>query len=580
MGAGAASVTVVDDTTRRSVDPRAVAIDSFIRAWFRLHPVTATFAGDHASDGRLPDYSPEGLAAARDELSGLRRDLADAGLGLAMPAEIANRDWLAIDGVLADATLEIELAELDSRHFLRGNPLLPISDALHGLVSLALSSLPIGDAVDAAISRLVAFPSFLHGARRTIGDGGVPAAWRDRTVRTCDGGLALLADLAGWPVAGGAPVAQCRAFQEAARHAAAAVDWYRAWVGGRPDASVTRYAAGEALLDLVARRAHGAERPVEAMRHEARASLEREVNRLNDLLQASGDGSWDAVMARIVDRHPGVDGVLAACEASWRSMRDAASTSVTWPAAPVEFVPMPDWARRAAPDLSWRLYRSPPPLELPAVDHYHVPLPDENADGAAREQFARSWNHVAVRLQHVLHHGGLGRHNVYWHAAVAPSRIGRLAAVDGASRMAMQTGGTLAEGWAAYAVELMEEEGVLTADERLAAQRERVHIMVRAVVDLELHTGRLSYDRAVQFHHEVALVPRQAALAEVTRCSMFPGTGLMRWFGLRELWRARHAAESSLRDQFDPGSFHDEILGFGAIPVTLAARLLGAARER
>jgi hypothetical protein len=546
----------------RGDEPRRAAIDAFIESHFRLQPVSATFAGNHAFDAHLPDYSPEGLTAARQERSRLRRDLADAGLGLLAPSDIARRDWVAIDGALADASLEIELAEADSPHFLRGNPLLPIADALHGLVAIALSeALPIDIAVDSVVARLKAFPSFLHGARRSLGDGPVPPSWRDRAVRTCDGGLALLADLAGWAVGGGAAVSLCRALQDAGVHAAAAVDWYRAWVAGREYAPSTRYAAGGSLLDTIARRAHGAERPVEAMRHEARASLER-----------------DAVVARVTSQHPAVDDVLATCAASWEALRDASSAQVTWPGVPVRFIPMPAWARRAAPDLSWRLYRSPPPLERSDADRYHVPLPDEDADGAARERFAQRWNHVAIRLQHVLHHGGLGRHNVYRHAAGAPSRIGRLAAVDGASRMALLVGGSLVEGWAAYAIEMMEEEGVLTPDERLAAQRERVHIMVRAVVDLELHTGRLSYDHAMQFHHEVALVPRAAARAEVTRCSMFPGTGMMRWFGLRELWRARHAAESALRERFDAHAFHDAVLACGAIPVTLVSSLMAASR--
>jgi hypothetical protein len=559
---------------------RRRAIDTFIQAHFRLQPVTATFAGNHDHDDRLPDYSPEGLGAARAERCRLRRELAGAGLGLISPADISGRDWIAIDGALADATLEIELAEADSSHFLGGNPLLPILEALHGIVSIALSAPAPGElAVESAIARLKAFPSFLPGARRSLGDGPVPAAWRDLAVRACDGGVALLADLAGWPVAGGAPVAQCRAFQDAASHATAAVDWYRAWVAAREEASPTRYAAGGSFLDTIVRRGHGAERPVEAMRHEARASLEREVNRLHDLLRAGGDATWDAVRARLSAHQPAVDEVLASCTAAWQELREASAGLVTWPGASVEFVPMPTWARRAAPDLSWRLYRSPPPLDLPVTDRYHVPLPDEAADGATREHFAKAWNGVAIRLQHVLHHGGLGRHNAYRHAAQAPSRIGRLAAVDGASRIAMLVGGSMVEGWAAYAVEMMEEAGILSPDEILAAQRERVQIMVRAVVDLELHTGWLSYDRAVQFHHEVALVPVAAARAEVTRCSMFPGTGMMRWFGLRELWRARHAAESSLRDRFDARTFHDSVLGCGAIPVPLVTRLMEASRQ-
>ena len=82
----------------------------------------------------------------------------------------------------------------------------------------------------------------------------MPAAWRDRAIRECDGGLQLLADLAGWPVAAGAPVTLCRDLMEASTHAAAAVDWFRSYLAGREAADETRYAAGHGLLALLLRR--------------------------------------------------------------------------------------------------------------------------------------------------------------------------------------------------------------------------------------------------------------------------------------------------------------------------------------
>lgn len=556
-------------------DPRTRALQSFFDAYYAMHPVTATFAGRRDHDAALPDYSPEGRAARQADRGRLRRDLNEAGLGIVGPEELRRPDWLAIDGALADATVELEMAEEETHHFLAGNPMLAVADALYGVVALALRDGKPADAtIESSIARLQAFPSFLHGARRSVGEGPMPAAWRDRTRRMCDGGVDLLADLAQWPVAGGAPVSLCRAFQEAASHAAAAVDWYRAWVAGRDEATSPRYAAGTGFLGAVIRRAHWCERPVEALRHEARASLEREVNRLNDLLQAPGVGSWHDVLSRMVaDCAPSTD-TIAACESAWREAATHSASQVSWPGVPVRFEPMPAWASRSALDLAWRLYRSPPPLDLPEADTYHVPLPDETADSRSRERFSRIWNRPTIRLLHVLQHGGLGRHALYWRSATAPSMVGRVAAVDGASRIAMPVGGSMVEGWAAYAVEMMEEVGYLSADERLAAQRERVHIMVRAVVDLELHTGWLPFEEAVRFHHELALVPEWAARAEVTRCSMFPGTGMMRWLGLRELWRLRHSEETRFGASFDPRLFHDAVLELGAIPVTLASRVL------
>ncbi len=552
---------------------RAVALDAFLATFYRLRPVTATFCGVHAHDHELPDFSPEGLLASHRVMGGLRRTLADAGLGVLHSDELQQRDWLSIDGALADAILEVQLAEDDSGHFQRGNPSIAVGEALFSVIALAAAdTAPIAPRVEAAIARLRAFPAFLHGAVRSLGEGALPGAWRDRAVRECDGGVLLLADLAGWPVAAGAPVALCRELQAAAAHASAALDWFRSNVAGR-EAS-TRYAAGHGLLALLVRRGHWVDVSIERLRHEARAALERETHHLHDALQGE---AWAVVSGRLAAHHPDTGRVLEAARTAWRECRELSRGEVEWPPIDLPYREAPDWARRAAPYLYYLPYRSPAPIGEPSVGHYDVLLPPP-ADAEAEQLFARSWNHAAIRLNHVAHHGGLGHHVQNWHAARSPSRIGRVAAVDGACRIAMFAGGTMAEGWAVYATEIMEGLGSLTPDERIAEHHMRVRLMTRAVVDLELHTGRMSFDDAVRFHGEAYGATPSAALGEVTKCSMFPGTAMMYWLGVREVWRIRTAEEAVRGAAFDARAFHDELLSFGSIPVALAGRLLAATR--
>ncbi len=561
-------------------DSRAdVALDDFFTSLQRLKPVTASFSGVTVFDHQLPDYSPEGLKAARGEMTRLRRVLADAGLGVLVPSDLAPPDWNAIDGALADAVLELQLAENDSPHFVRGNPALAIAEALFSLVVLAgRVAQPVEPRVEAAVDRLRAFPGFLHGARRTLGEGPVPEAWRDRAVRDCSAGLDLLADLAGWPVVEKAPVSLCRALQDAATHAAAAVDWYRAYVAERPPAETSRYAAGSGLLDVTLRRAYWCDRTVSRLRHEARAALEREQFRFQEVLRDSGS-TWKEISEHLSSPLDEASDVLDTCRSAWEQARALTMDQVTWPDRSLDFVALPGWARRAARGLSWRLYRSPPPFLPDEPDQYAIPLPDDSDDAGTRETFARIWSRGSVRVLHAVYHGGLGRHVQYFHAGRSPSRVGRLAAVDGALRMAMPVGGTLAEGWAAYAAEVTEDLGFFTREERVAAERERVHIMVRAVVDLELHVGLMSFDDAMALHRDVAFVSEGTARTEVTRCSMFPGSGVMRWLGLRGIWQARHEAESSEGSAFNPRTFHDALLAGGSVPVPLGARILSASRQ-
>jgi hypothetical protein len=286
--------------------------------------------------------------------------------------------------------------------------------------------------------------------------------------------------------------------------------------------------------------------------------------------------AWAAVSARLASHHPDTADVLSTAHSAWERCRELSAGEVTWPDAKLPYQPTPEWARRAAPWLYYLPYRSPAPYAH-SIGRYDVLLPSPN-DPAAREAHARLWNHSAIKLNHVAHHGGLGHHVQNWHAARSQSLVGRVAAVDSACRIAMFCGGTMAEGWACYATEIMESLGFLTDDEKVAEHHTRVRLMARAVVDLELHTGRMSFDDAVRFHVDTAFLAPASAHAEVTKCSMFPGTAMMYWSGLRELWRIRHAEESARGSAFNAKQFHDELLSFGSIPVALVSRLMAARR--
>src|SRR6188508_252334 len=115
------ALTADEVNTGRRID-QEVALDAFFEGFYRRRPVTATFTGIHDYDHVLPDFSPEVIQSARDEMCQLRRRLAEAGLGVLHSEELRSRDWPAIDGALADSVLEVKLAEDESLHFVRGNP--------------------------------------------------------------------------------------------------------------------------------------------------------------------------------------------------------------------------------------------------------------------------------------------------------------------------------------------------------------------------------------------------------------------------------------------------------------------------
>ncbi len=50
-------------------------LNAFFDSYYRLRPVNATFTGVHTYDDRLPDWSPDGLDRAADEMRALRAAL-------------------------------------------------------------------------------------------------------------------------------------------------------------------------------------------------------------------------------------------------------------------------------------------------------------------------------------------------------------------------------------------------------------------------------------------------------------------------------------------------------------------------
>ena len=488
------------------------ALDRFFETFYRQRPVTATFTGLHQHDGALPDWSPAALAAQADELRALRRDLEAAGR---LPDADVRAFPQDVDLALADATLEIALAEHESGHFVQRNPSLWTGEAIFGVLSLvARDFAPLGERLVSAEARLGALPAFLAQAAQTMV--AAPLDWKMKARQDCDAAVPLFAQtLPAWvrdeAAAGRAAgidadrwarvsVAASEAFTAFATwlavpdvaSAAAPTSWFgRGKPKGLADVGPTGESAPQILMELLVRRGHSVTTPLPALLDEATAALAEARARLDEM--TAPDGGWPAVQERLAEAHPAPTAYLARFHEQWQACRAAAEAHdlVTWPEAPLRYVPFPAHTRDAAPKLYYLHYRSPAPFDpFGTFDYVVAPL-----DGLTGEEVTarlRQWNDSVITLNHVVHHGAIGHHVQNHHAYRGVSRIGRVAAVDAACRISMFTGGSLAEGWACYVCDLMEEIGFLTPLEAIAQQHIRVRIAARVVHNLKLHPGRAS----------------------------------------------------------------------------------------
>jgi hypothetical protein len=535
--------------------------------------VNSTFTGLHALDDRLPDWSVEGRVREAAEMRRLRLALDDT----ALPTlEELRANPVELDAELARANLDVRLAEYESAFFHARNPALWTGEAIFGVVGLMIRDFgPIEERLQAITARLNAIPKFLAAMPQAI-TAVVPTQWMGRAARECGAADGLFdRGLMAWLDAQSVGPDRALVVLEAAERARAAFVVAAASLAALPSMD-TGYSAGESLYETLLRRGHFcADRPQELLA-EALLELPLEQKRLDEMATATA-GSWEAVQAALADDHPTADTYYPTFQRRWNDCHRIAQEhdAVTWAEWPLRYVPIPEWAREFAPQLYWLFYRSPAPFDPYDVYEYIVTPIDQTMPAAEQEKKLRAWNHSTITLNHVVHHGAIGHHVQNWHARHrAKSRVGRIAATDCASRIAMFLGGSMAEGWACYATQLMEELGMLTPLEKVSEQHTRVRMLARAIVDIRLHLGLCTFAEAVQYYQDVVGMPIEIATAETTKNSMFPCTAIMYWLGTTRILALRERIRAARGDAFRLREFHDELLSRGAIPVPLVATLM------
>ncbi len=518
---------------------------------------------------------------------------------VAVSAGVADR----VDAQLMDDFLDVGIAEIEDRHFHRGNPALFTGEAIFGVLSLVTGRFaPARHRLRDAAARMLAIPTFLDGGRRSIGAHPIPAPWIERALRECEGGRCFLdRGMPAWIqdcVEGGSPhdsdnrgdgddrdgamarPAELAALAGracgAAREALAAIDGFARWLTHDVAATTNgRYGCGGALFDRLLARGHREPRSRPELLRQARSYFDDARAAFDEQISRSTTGGWPAICTTLADRHPSMGDYVAAHTRTWEACRTLADEAalLTWPEAPVRYGFIPRCAREAAPHLYYLLYRSPAPHDRCPVHEAVLPAIDRAMATDRQTALLRANNFSVIKLNHVVHHGAIGHHVQNARAADAPSRIGRVAAVDGASRIGMFSAGTLAEGWACYATDLMEEIGFLSNLEHIAQQHTRLRLLARAIVDLELHQGSMTLDEAEEWYRNRVDMPPAAAHAEATKNSMFPGTAIMYWIGSDGIHRLRDERQRVEGAGFSLRRFHDRLLGYGAIPVSVIAEL-------
>jgi uncharacterized protein (DUF885 family) len=234
-------------------------------------------------------------------------------------------------------------------------------------------------------------------------------------------------------------------------------------------------------------------------------------------------------------------------------------------------------------------YYPAPPFKTSGVGRFYVTTSGKNDEAVLKENNRASLADLAA-------HEGFPGHD--WHYKVmtryrdriAPARWLTPGAVEDSSSMWQDS--MAAEGWGLYSEALMAEAqpgfptGFYTPEEKLYQLKGKLYRDLRVRIDTGIHTGRMSYDEAVDLFSQVvdfqpgscrdagavAAKPAKRASCDsaeraIFRYSKWPTQAVTYRLGKDQIFALRRDAAQIAGERFSPRDFHVLFMQQGTIPV-------------
>jgi len=202
-----------------------------------------------------------------------------------------------------------------------------------------------------------------------------------------------------------------------------------------------------------------------------------------------------------------------------------------------------------------------------APQHYSASSPDGSHPGVYYAHLSDMNAMPKVEMESVAYHEGLPGHHMQ--IAIAQE-------LTGVPTFRTQAGFTAyQEGWGLYAEKLAKEMGAYENPYqdlgRLSAEIWRA---IRLVVDTGIHSKGWSEAQAVDYFQQNSPVAEGQIRAEIRRYFVWPGQATGYKIGMLKILELRDTAQQALGDEFDIRTFHDKVLGGGAVPMPMLATII------
>jgi uncharacterized protein (DUF885 family) len=533
-----------------SADAQSLYDRFFDEFYFPGNPTAATSAGIHKYDAQLDDYSREGVVKRIAELKKWEGEFA------AQPAS-ADRE-LVLNYIRA------ELLELENIRMWERNP----DEYSSGITSSAFTIMsrsfaPPEERLRSLIAREQQMPQALQDARVNLKN--PPRIYTEIAIEQMPGNISFFqkdVPLAFREVKDKKLLAALRAANDAV---VKALQDYEAWM----KSSLLPRSDGDFRL--------GAENYSKKLLYEE--MVDTPLDRLLEIGYADlrkNQREFADVAARI-DRtktpkqileeserdHPAPGQLLDSFRNSLEGLRDFIIAHKIVP-IPSRVLPILEETPPFARALTSASMDTPGPYENIAKEAYfNVTLPEKDWPRQRTESFMQGFNRGTI-LSTAIHEAYPGHYVQFLWVQQLNSRVRKLLGAN-----------SNAEGWAHYCEQMMLDEGYAEGDlkMRLGQLQDALLRDARYIVGIEMHTGRRTFEQAVDFFEKEGYQTHEIAVREAKRGTSDP-TYLYYTLGKLEILKLRDDYKQMKGPAFSLGEFHEEFMKQGYPPIKIVRKAL------
>jgi uncharacterized protein (DUF885 family) len=216
---------------------------------------------------------------------------------------------------------------------------------------------------------------------------------------------------------------------------------------------------------------------------------------------------------------------------------------------------------------------TPGPYEKHATEAYfNVTLPDKSMTPKEVEGYMHSFNKGTI-ISTAVHEAYPGHYIQFLWVPQAPSRVRKLLGAN-----------TNVEGWAHYCEQMMLDAGygqpgtgAKDAREakflRLGQLQDALLRNARFIVGIQMHTGKMTIDEAVEFFQKEGYQSKETAVVETKRGTGDP-TYLYYTLGKLEIMKLREDLKAKQGAAFSLEQFHNEFLKQGFPPIKIVRQAM------